>query len=112
MWHTIGTALLCTSTVPTLYGLASMRRSMSHALISLCLANALCAADELLTAFWIALPINGTLAVICAWLWYRNRRKRHVLRALGAKSKARIGAMARKVREAGQPHPAPRPVPA
>lgn len=68
------------------------------------------AAWGLLTADWPVAALNTFLAAINAWVAWRywNRRKRKRAAALiGEKSRARLAAMARKVREAALPRLAP-----
>lgn len=52
---------------------------------------------------------DGLMAVLYTWLWWRNRRNgrwRKAARELGAKSKARVEALARQM----TPSPIPNPV--
>lgn len=52
---------------------------------------------------------EGALAVICAWMWWRGRRKGRMKKAvkeLGAKSRARVQALVEKL----TPSPIPSPV--
>ncbi len=66
----------------------------------------------LITRNWIGVTCGGaSLAVAAtAWLWWHRRRDR-APRAYGAKSRARIAALAAKAREVLRLRPVLRPVP-
>jgi hypothetical protein len=70
--------------------------------------------DEILQRLWAALCVNGAVTVILVWAalhFWRKRRRKGRLAAMGAKSRARISSMIAKLRELAQPRPALRPVP-
>jgi len=62
---------------------------------------------------WGTAAMNAAVAVFVMWdLWRRHRRRRdRAPRTYGAKSRARVAALARKAREAFRPRPVLRPVP-
>jgi hypothetical protein len=70
---------------------------------------------------WALLVHNHAMAawtgccLVCSiwsWIhWNRKRRKRGALAAMGAKSRALVAALVRKVRESATPRPVLRPVP-
>lgn len=70
-------------------------------------------AANLLDGSYVLAVITGTGAVIAAWLWWKNRRRRkdRAARSMGAKSRALVAALVRKAREAARPRPVLRPVP-
>ena len=74
------------------------------------------AADALIAAGWTLVPllpmavIFAVLTVITAWLWWRRRKRKGRLAAMGAKSRARIAAMTARMRECPA-RPVLRPVP-
>ena len=74
--------------------------------------NLAIAAGNFLIHNWIWVGLNGACALWCLIDWWRDRRKRkRALRALGAKSRALLAALARKAREVAQPRPVLRPAP-
>jgi type VI protein secretion system component VasK len=61
---------------------------------------------------WDMLAGSAASLLLCAAVWWWNRRRRkRAPRAYGAKSRARVAALARKAREAAKPRLALRPVP-
>jgi len=61
---------------------------------------------------WLAFICAVANTCIGAWLYWRNRRRRHrAPYAYGAKSRARVAALVRKAGEAARPRPVLRPVP-
>lgn len=85
------------------------------AAISLVLGSGLMsfAVSNLLAGDWVGALVSTVLAVVVLWDWWNRRRKRkdRAPLALGAKIKAIIDGMVRKVREAGKPRLVLRPVP-
>lgn len=75
------------------------------------LANLLVAVKDIFQADWAGAAINGPLGLFFLWLWWNRRKRDRAKRALGAKAKALIAGMTRKVREAGKPRRVLRPVP-
>ena len=60
---------------------------------------------------WLPSACAVVNAGIGAWLWWRNRRRRdRAPRTYGAKSRARVAALARKAKQAARPSPVLRPV--
>jgi hypothetical protein len=60
---------------------------------------------------WLA-GLNALFAVVQAWLWRNDRRKRkRTLAALGNKARALIASMVKRAREAAKPRPVLRPLP-
>lgn len=63
---------------------------------------------------WGPSALVALCAVSSGWSWWKHRKNRKRKRAaslVGAKSRARIEALVRKTREAGQPRRVLRPVP-
>lgn len=57
---------------------------------------------------WVMDAVDSLVLLMLLWLWYRNRRDgARALREIGEKSRARLAALVRSVRE----HAIPRPVP-
>jgi hypothetical protein len=78
----------------------------------LMLANAGFAITDAVAGSWRPAALNGGLALLLAWdLWRRRRNRKRAPRAYGAKSRARLAALARKAREATRPRPVLRPAP-
>jgi membrane protein implicated in regulation of membrane protease activity len=75
-------------------------------------ADALMAAGYALVGgpFLIMSAAFVVMTVIMTWLWWKRRKRRGRLAAVGAKSKARIAAMAARMRERPA-RPVLRPVP-
>ena len=71
------------------------------------------AAGAFLARNWAGCAFDAAVAAFLAWdLWRRHRRQvRRALGLAGAKSRARVAALARKAREAARPRPVLRPVP-
>ena len=73
--------------------------------------------DLILTALniayrnWAATGVAVFLVLFSAWKWWRRRKDRmKVLDSVGEKSRARIAALVRSMRERAKPHPV-RPAP-
>lgn len=65
----------------------------------------------LLHVYWLA-GFSAFAALMFAWDWWRRRKRRkRSPKALGAKSRALIAALVRKVRENAKPRPLLRPLP-
>jgi hypothetical protein len=73
--------------------------------------NLLCAGSDIAVRAWPTLAANAATAVFFAWLLWRGRRRKRAPRACGAKSLARVTALARKARETARPRPVRRLVP-
>jgi heme/copper-type cytochrome/quinol oxidase subunit 2 len=83
---------------------ATLRRQARRGLWLYLAANGTTAAGALIDRAWLIAAANLAVAAVTAWMLWRWRRKR-ASRAYGAKSRARIAALARKTREAAQPRP-------
>jgi len=66
---------------------------------------------DLLDGAWYVLPIPVLGFVVFYCLYRRRPRRKRAPRAYGLKSRERIAALVRKVREAIKPRPVLRPVP-
>lgn len=78
----------------------------------LIIGNVVIGTGDILDGSWPWSILSYATAVVLAWLWWRNRKRRkRVLDALGAKSRALRDALVRRTREAAQPRPVLRPVP-
>lgn len=78
----------------------------------LALGNGLFAVQAALERQWAGCAISGAVALLCALLWRRNRRKgKKAPRAYGAKSRALIAAMVARLRETARPRRVLKPVP-
>jgi hypothetical protein len=110
---TFRAAFLIGAAVPPL--VASVIRSLVFSLAPFCLTWAACAAGALLgnvlASGWGAASGAGlSLTIALAFWWFRRRRKR-APRSYGAKSRALIAALVRRMRETATPRPVHRPVP-
>ena len=73
----------------------------------------LAAVGAFMARYWASCALDAAVAAFLIWdLWRRHRRQvRRALGLAGAKSRARVAALARKAREAARPRPVLRPVP-
>jgi hypothetical protein len=72
-------------------------------------ANLAVFVGELVDGAVVGAVINGSCAAVCAYLWWKGRRKggwRRAARELGAKSKARVEALVEQMTRSPIPSPA------
>jgi hypothetical protein len=83
-----------------------------RATIAFTAGNAAGAAWAVVTGNTLWTVISGLGAVICAWDWWRRRKRRDpAARQFGAKSRLLVAALVERAREAAQPRRVLRPVP-